>query len=74
LSRVDLVEAARKKLKSPARKLELAAYKERLLAQARGNDGNFWSSFAIHGRSSSMIMSSVLDIGKSSRKLFGKSG
>jgi hypothetical protein len=34
LSRANLVEAARRKLKSPRRKLELASYKHRLLDQA----------------------------------------
>ena len=35
LSRDDLVEAARRKLKQPVRKLELAAYKRRILEQGR---------------------------------------
>jgi potassium channel subfamily K, other eukaryote len=36
LSREDLIAVARRKLQSPTRKLELAAYKERLLQQASG--------------------------------------
>lgn len=34
LSKEDLVTAARSKLQNPSKKLELAAYRERLLAQA----------------------------------------
>ena len=55
LSRDDLISAARKKLQSPTRKLELAAYKESLLRQASArvlrsertsSRGSFWGGNA----------------------------
>ena len=82
LSRQDLVQAARQKLKTcPKRKLALAAYKEQLLEQARegtnsnsNGEGSFWRHFP--GRQSSVLLMTSLatEMSKSSRVLFGKGG
>jgi len=44
LTKEDLIEVARRKLKSPIHKLRLANYKERLLEQSRAQAG-FWPNF-----------------------------
>ena len=73
LSREDLIEAARLRLKSPQRKLELATYKRRLLEQAaeaeeekrRRQRPSFWESLTTFGNTSWAVPSRLASIQES---------